>query len=58
MSLRGAKQLVPFSGRFLTTAIHRSDHKRPMCPSSSEHGKYFVMADDLMEWIKHEGNPT
>lgn len=58
VSLKEAAQLVPLSEGYLQKAIHRTSHNHLPARQTSERGKYIVMVDDLIEWIKHEGNPT
>ena len=58
VSLKEASHLVPFSEAYLRKAIHRTDRNHLEARQTSDYGKYFVMVDDLTEWVKNEGDPT
>lgn len=59
VSLKEAAQLVPFSEAYLRKAIHRTSHNHlPARQIGDYGGKYFIMVDDLLEWIQNEGAPT
>ncbi len=59
VSISEAAQLVPFSEDYLRKAIHRtSGNPLPARQIRERRGKYFIMVDDLTEWIQDEGVPA
>ena len=59
VSISEAAQLVPFSEDYLRKAIHRTGGNPLSARQVGERrGKYFIMVDDLTEWIRDEGVPA
>lgn len=58
VSLKEAAQLVPFSESYIRCAIHRTTRNHLPARQTPGGGKYFIMTDDLLEWVRNEGEPT
>jgi hypothetical protein len=59
VTLKEAAQMVPFSEPYLRQAIHRTNRNHlPARQAGGPGGKYYIMVEDLVQWLRDEGEPT